>query len=104
MKSLLKLNYKMNHVHVKLRTIIVQANCSSEQDQENIKSFSQLCLQIGLKKNPEILITLPTINYPATLFHIFIFMKNYANFFLIMPIYENFMKILMKFFDEAKEP
>ena len=48
-------------------------------------------------------------NYPATLFHILIFMQIYANFylimliyaifFLIMQIYEHFMKILIKNFD-----
>ena len=66
------------------------------------------------KKKPEIPITLPTLNYPATLFHIFIFMQIYAifylimqiyaNLFLIMKIYENFMQIFMKFFDKAKTP
>ena len=40
------------------------------------------------KKQPEIPITLPTLNYPATLFHIF--MQIYANFCLIMLIYANF--------------
>ena len=42
------------------------------------------------KKKPEIPITLPTLNYPATLFHIFIFMQIYANVYLIMQIYANF--------------
>ena len=66
------------------------------------------------KKKPEIPITLPTLNYPATLLQIFIFMQIYANFdlimiiyanfFLIMQIYENFMNIFMKFVDKAKKP
>ena len=53
-------------------------------------------------------------NYPATLFHIFIFMQilckfilNYANLckkILIMQIYEHFITIFMKFFDKAKTP
>ena len=42
------------------------------------------------KKKPEIPITLPTLNYPANLFHILIFMQIYANFYLIMLIYANF--------------
>ena len=64
------------------------------------------------KKKPEIPITLPTLNYPATLFHIFIFMpiyanfnlimQIYANFFLIMQIYEKFMKNLMTFLIKLK--
>ena len=66
------------------------------------------------KKKPEIPITLPTLNYLATLFHIFIFMQIYAIFYLIMLIfahfnlimliYANFMKMCMKFFDKAKKP
>ena len=66
------------------------------------------------KKKPEIPITLPTLNYPATLFHIFIFMQIYAYFYLIMliyaiffvimQIYEDFMPIFMKFFEKAKKP
>ena len=47
-------------------------------------------MRLGLKKKPEIPITLPTLNYPATLFHIFIFMQVYANFNLNMLIYANF--------------
>ena len=43
---------------------------------------------LGLKKKPEIPITLPTLNFPATLFHIF--MQIYANFYLIMLIYAHF--------------
>ena len=60
------------------------------------------------KKKPEIPITLPTLNYPATLFHIFIFMLillNYANLSTFLLNYANiwnFMKILMKLFDKAK--
>ena len=50
------------------------------------------------KKQPEIPITLPTINYPATLFHIFIFMQIYANFYLIMLIYANFYANYYEFF------
>ena len=86
------------------------------------------------KKKPEIPITLPTLNYPATLFYIFIFIQIYVNFdkimliyanfysimliytnfylsmliyaifFLIMQIYEHFMNIFMKLFDKAKKP
>ena len=47
------------------------------------------------QKKPEIPITLPTLNYPATLFHIFIFMQIYANFYLIMQIYVNFYFIML---------
>ena len=50
------------------------------------------------KKQPEIPITLPTLNYPATLFHIFIFMQIYAHFYLIMLIYANFKDIFYEFF------
>ena len=46
-------------------------------------------LILGLKKKPEIPITLPTLNYPATLFRVFIFMQIYVNFDLIMLIYAN---------------
>ena len=74
------------------------------------------------KKNPEIPITLPTLNHPATLFNIFmqiyanfywimliyanfyLIMLIYAIFFLIMQIYEHFIKIFRKFFDKAKKP
>ena len=42
------------------------------------------------KKKPEIPITLPTINYPVTPFHIFICMQIYANFYLNILIYAHF--------------
>ena len=51
-------------------------------------------LILGLKKKPEIPITLLTLNYPATLFQIFIFMQIYANLYLIMLIYANFDLIM----------
>ena len=90
----------------------------------NLKSDLKT-VKLGLtKKKPYIPITLPTLNYPATLFHIFIFMQIYANFYLIMliyanfyfimliyaqnilimQIYEHFVNIFMKFFDKAKTP
>ena len=51
---------------------------------------------LGLKKTPEIPITLSTLNYPATLFYILIF----TQFFLK---YANLGKFLCKFFDKAKK-
>ena len=60
-----------------------------------LKCFLCLIRKLSLrskKKQPEIPITLPTLNYPVTLFQIL--KQIYANFYLIMQIYVNFYLIM----------